>query len=87
MKTFNTTKVANIKKYCTVYSLSNTLIIDYYTEIIIMSDTKSVTRAYEHLIELLEELGIDQDIIHATEQAYELFEETYGEKDDLEEES
>lgn len=52
-----------------------------------MSDTKSVTRAYEHLIELLEELGIDQDIIHATEQAYELFEETYGEKDDLEEES
>tara|TARA_B100000579_G_C22165230_1_gene547124 strand:- start:324 stop:482 length:159 start_codon:yes stop_codon:yes gene_type:complete len=51
-----------------------------------MSNIKSVTRSFEHLIELLEELGIDRDIIHATEQAHELFEETYGVQAGLEEE-
>ena len=47
-----------------------------------MSDIKSVTRAFEHLIELLEEMGIERDVVHATEQAHELFEEIYHDASD-----
>lgn len=42
-----------------------------------MSNMSNVIRAFEHLVELLEEESIDIDIIHAVEAAKEMLEEEY----------
>ena len=39
-------------------------------------DMANVIRAFEHLIELLEDEGVDMDVIHTVEQAKEMLEES-----------
>lgn len=42
-------------------------------------DMANIIRAFDHLIELLEDEGVDIDVIHTVEQAKELLEESLQE--------
>ena len=39
-------------------------------------DMATIIRAFDHLIELLEDEGVDMDVVHSVESAKEMFEET-----------
>ena len=46
-------------------------------------DMATVIRAFNHLIELLEDESVDIDVIHAVESAKEMFEESVQDMSDL----